>query len=236
MTNPVFAVGDELLAENLNGISTAFTVTVYTGAATWVKPAGCSRVLVEVQGGGGSGGGNQATAAAQVAVGAGGGGGGYSKMLFLASALASSETVDVGTGAAAAGSGAAGNTGNTSRFATGKAYVVSATGGGGGALGLAGTTNAVLGGAGGAGSGGFLNLTGHRGGTGAGVTGQAQWYNFGGASQFAPPSWITAIGATIGNNGILYGGGSSGSVQGASGAAQGSTAGAAGIVVVYNYF
>lgn len=238
MSQPIFTIGEELLAEDLNGIATIFTVQVFTAAGTWIKPDGCTRVMTDVVGGGGSGGGCGATGAGQAACSGGGGAGGYARKLFLASALANSETVDVGAGGAAATAGNnTGNTGGISRFATGKAYVVTANGGVGGSGMAAATFSSVNGGSGGTATGGDINIPGDTGGVGTvEANGRAFFFAIGGRSQKSGIVWPAAAAASTGTAGKLYGGGSSGAVQGASGAAQASLAGAAGIVVVYNYF
>lgn len=236
MSNPIFAIGDELLAAELNGIATVFTIQKFTSGGTWVKPDGCTRVLVDVVGGGGSGGGNPTTGVGQFACSGGGGGGGWARKLLLASALASSETVDVGAGGAAASVGAAGNAGGVSNFATGKAYVVTANGGAGGALGVAGTATGASGGAGGTSSGGDINVEGEGGGYGAVEASRPFFFACGGGNQFGPTVWPPNNVLTNGRAGKLYGGGSSGAISGSSEGTRGSTAGAAGIVIVYNFF
>lgn len=217
-----------------------FDRQVFTASGTWNKPARCKRVVVRVVGGGGSGGGAGTTGGGQAACAGGGGGGGYAEKLYLASALAGSEPVTVGAGGAAAAAGSnPGNQGATSDFANGKAYVVQATGGGGG-VGMAATGGPFSAnpGTGGVGSGGDLNVIGSQGGIGIVIGGASVIpANYGGASIFGGlVSSSVNLSLTTGTPGKLYGGGSSGAYVGASQAQQASTAGAAGIVIVDNYY
>lgn len=235
----VFAIGDELLAEELNDLKMTFTMQVFTASGTWVKPDGLSRLFVRVQGGGGTGGGTAATAAGQNANSAGGGGGGYAEKLLLASQLSNSETVDVGAGGTppAAGNNV-GGTGGISRFATGKSYVVTANGGVGGAGSPSSAGQQVLlGGVGGTASGGDFNIQGGQGGPGYIFAGTVNgFFNRGGSAFLSPGEVHAPIAVTQGTAGKLYGGGSTGAIQIASSAAQAPLAGAAGIVIVWNCF
>lgn len=210
----------------------------FTASGTWNKPARCRFVEVQVIGAGGSGGGTTATGAGQSACGGGGGGGSYAKKLFAASALAASETVTIGAGGAAAGAAGAGNIGGSSIFAVGKAYIVTAAGGNGGAVGNVGGNTAAAPGAGGAATGGDINIDGSDGGPGVVIAGVYVAGNFGGNSHLSGLATIQsfAVSPTVGRVGHLYGGGSSGALAGASAASSGSTAGAAGIVIVRNYY
>lgn len=133
---------------------TSVQVFTTTGANTWTKPTGISKVIVEVQGAGGGGGG---AGTVNEAAGGGGGAGGYTRELIDVTGT-SSETATVGAGGTAgASTGGNGGTGGTSSFG---AYC-SATGGGGGE-GSTDTSNHP-GGAGGAGSGGSFNIDGGKG-------------------------------------------------------------------------
>ena len=237
MTDP-FAIGDELLAQQLNDLKMTFTVQKFTASGTWIKPDGLSRLYVRVMGGGGTGGGGAATGVGQNANSGGGGGGGYAEKLLLASNLASTETVDIGAGGTppAAGNNV-GGTGGTSTFATGKGYAVSATGGvGGGGSPASPGQQIIAGGVGGAGAGGDFNFDGGPGGRGIILAGVVnQFMNNGGSSLWAPIVY-PPIAVTQGTAGKLYGGGSSGIIQIASSAALAPLAGGAGLVVVWNCF
>ncbi len=76
----------------LNSTSPMITKQVFTTNATWIKPAGCKYVIVEVVGGGGGGG----AIASQNNGGGGGGGGGYAKRIVTSPGA--TETVTVGLG------------------------------------------------------------------------------------------------------------------------------------------
>lgn len=210
----------------------------FTASGTWNKPARCKRVEVEVQGGGASGGGAAATGISQIALAGGGAGGGYAKKLFLATALSASETVDVGAGGAAAAAGAnPGLNGSVSRFATGKAYVVTANGGTGGTGGGAGAGNGnIAGGDGGTATGGDINITGSDGGNAIHNNTFAHATGYGGGSFLAGLSRADVVSGT-GFAGSDYGGGSSGAVNYLqSTAAKASTPGGNGIVIVRSYY
>lgn len=215
-----------------------FDRQIFSVTGTWNRPARAKRVIVRVVGAGGGGGGVAATTGAQWAQSGGGGGGGYAEKLFLASVLASSETVDIGAaGLAGLVTPTDGGTGGTSNFATGKAYVVSATGGGGGIAGvaIAAPTNS-LGGAGGIGSGGDFNIGGGMGGTGFVVGGPAaSFMNWGGVSKMSGQAPAPSASGS-GTAGAQYGGGASGALNGVSQAARVGSAGAAGFVVVDSYY
>ena len=117
------------------------SLEVFTSSLTWTRPAGVSKVYVQVWGGGGAG-----VTGSNNSSGGGGGGGGYSAGLVSVNG-----NVNVTVGA---GGGTSGASGGSSSFAGGTTL----TGAGG-----SGATT-VTGGAGGAGSGGTINLTGGSGG------------------------------------------------------------------------
>lgn len=160
---------------------------VFTSSGTFTKPAGVTKVLVELVGGGGGGynlGGK-----------GGGGGGGYAKKLCT---ITGNVTITVGTGGA---TGAPGSAGGTTSFGSD----FSATGGGAGGNGS--------GGAGGSGSGGDLNFAGGAGGS----TGTAPYNGLagngfapgGGSSSSGTVGGygVFGIGGALGAQGAGYGSG-----------------------------
>ena len=68
------------------------------GSTTWTKPAGCTRVYIEVIGAGGGGGSGQKGSASREEGGAGGGGGAMTRGVYDANALPSTLTIAVGAG------------------------------------------------------------------------------------------------------------------------------------------
>jgi hypothetical protein len=214
------------------------TTQVFNATGTWTKPAGCIAVGVRVLGGGGSAGGCAATAGGQISLSGAGGGGGYAEALFDATALAATETVTVGAGGTGSAAGAnAGNSGGTSSFATGKAYVVQGNGGSGGAGGGAGTGSGnIAGGIGGAAAGGYFNVAGGDGMNGVHNATVANATAHGGIAWM---STITRASVTSGAGGVgkSYGGGSAGCINYAGSlSAIGSNAGGPGVVFITNYF
>jgi hypothetical protein len=192
------------------------SVQVFTADDTWNKPAGITRVVIEVCGGGGGGGGAAASES-----GSGGAGGGYSKKLVDVSAI-SSETVTVGTGGAG---GAAGNNNGSAGGTSSLGAHASATGGGGGTS----TGGFDPGGAGGSGSSGDINLDGSAGGHsdgGAAVVGV-------GGNSFLGGGGLGDVQAAGGVGGD-YGGGGGGGGGGTATARAGGD-GADGVVIVWEY-
>lgn len=199
------------------GISTADTGSLISvasyataGTYTWNKPAGCTRVLVQIVGGGGGG----------ASYNESGGSGGYSERVLDVSAVAS-VTVTVGGGGAAVGYYAAAGDGGTSSFGT----YLSATGGYG-----ANRNANHTGGHGGVGSGGDVNLRGGTG-TGHGNTSGREAVGVGAASYFGAGRKASHSTNTAGLGYSAPGaGGPGGAMQAWVG-----TAGQAGMVVVYSY-
>lgn len=121
-------------------------VQEFTSSGTWVKPEGCSVVMVELLGPGGGGGSGYLGATGTARGGGGGGGGGaLAVAVYRASGLAATEAVIIGSG----GTGGAGRTGSTGVGGAGGdagtstfGNVLVAYGGKGGAAGQAGTTTA----------------------------------------------------------------------------------------------
>jgi hypothetical protein len=190
------------------------SVQVFTSSDTWTRPAGITRVVVEVLGGGGGGGASAATSGGESSGGSGGGGGGYAKRLIDVSAIASA-TVTVGAGGAGGSSGgASGSTGGTSEWDDGT-NVVAATGGGLGSGGGAssGTRPWIGGLGGGVGSGGHINVSGQGGGYGF-VAGTVGGGGFGGNSGKGGGGTrqIAVSVAEEGSDGDMGGGGGGGAV------------------------
>jgi hypothetical protein len=143
------------------------SVQTFTSSGTWTKPAGVTKVIVEVQGGGGSGSDGDATYTRFTH----GGAGGYAKKLIDVSSI-SSATITVGSGGAGVTSYPS-NGGGDSSWADGTNTV---TGGGAGAAG----TDNYVGGLGGTASGGDLNIDGRSGGSYLTYLGTDSMFGFGG--------------------------------------------------------
>ena len=112
----------------VSDVSGLSSVQVFTASGTWTKPAGITKVMVEVQGAGGSG---SATGTNYSS----GGAGAYVKKILDVSSVTSS-TITVGSGGAAiAANGGAGNAGGASSWNDGVNTTLTAGGG------TAGTTN-----------------------------------------------------------------------------------------------
>ena len=85
-------------------------VQIFASTATWTKPAGCTRIFIEVVGGGGGG------SRGESAGGPGGGGGAYVRGIYDAAALPSTLTMTVGAAGVKGDTGTSyvGGTGGTS--------------------------------------------------------------------------------------------------------------------------
>lgn len=204
----------------LTALETATKVELFStvGTATWTKAANAREVEVYAVGGGGAGGGCVTTIASESAAGSGGGGGGCAYRVYDASTLAATETVTVGQGGTGV-AGLAGNDGDPSSFATGKAYVATGNGGVGGNPSGGGTaTQRVQGGLGGTATGGSANSPGQPGSPGNTIQGvplatgnggmSGRGFGGGGNSAAATGNGVAAAGG--------FGGGGGGAIQGAS--------------------
>ena len=190
------------------------SVQVFTASGSWTRPAGITKVIVEVQGAGGSG------AAAAGATANGGAAGGYAKKFVDVSSVTASAIV-IGAGGAVVTVPSSGNAGGASTWidtASGGSLTLTGSGGAAGlnssyAMAIGGTaTNGdinIQGGDGGPSNGGYLGLGGN------------SFYGDGGSSGY------TAQGAAGVARGYGAGGGG--------GQAVASTAGTDGIVIVWEY-
>lgn len=216
----------------------AGTTVQFTSTGTWTKPASLVWAIVELQGSGGGGGGAGAAAGGNGATGAGGGAGGWGKKLFLASALASTETVTIGSAGTGGGAGANnGVNGGVCSFATGKAYVLTASAGVGGTGGAAsGSYVRAAGGAGGAFTGGDLNVTGDTGEHAFGAGGNPAPYSNGASSAWGAGGVVPTTDGAGGNATGFGAGGAGGIVYAGAGGARAGGNGSAGMCLVTHYF
>lgn len=187
----------EEITRSVAGASGLESVQVFTttGANTWTKPSGITKVIAEGVGGGGGGGDNNGPSN-------GGGGGGYCKE-FIDVTGTSSETATVGAGGAGGSGFAAGTAGGSSSFGS----FWTAGGGAGGPQ-----TAGANGGAGGSATGGDINIPGQK---GQGDTNGRH----GGKSMLGHFTYAKA--ATV-EAGALYGSGGAGSISSGTNGAAGS--------------
>ncbi len=209
------------------------SVQVFAAGATWSRPAGITKVIVECVGGGGGGGGVN-SAASQVAIGGGGGGGGTAVLFLDVTAIASAlVTVGGGGNGGVAGTNN-GSTGSTSSFGA----HCSATGGLGGISTAASASDrGARGGAGGTGSSGTVNVVGMPGGNGTsglggGTSGPGGNSIYGGGATGVTQN---SAGSTVGTNASGYGSGGSGAIALNTTTDRAGGNGFAGIVVVWEY-
>ena len=185
------------------------SVQTFTSSGTWTRPAGITKVIMEVQGAGGSGSAHASTASLI----GGGSGGGYARKLLDVSSISTS-TITVGAGGAGV-TGAVGNAGGLSKWADGSNNII----GNGGNGATHASYNCVVGGTA---TGGDVNI---QGGTGT-------WFNY---TKTTGGNSILGLGGCGGYNVVAdsdptgYGGGSGGCYVIAT------AAGTGGIVIVWEY-
>jgi hypothetical protein len=144
-----------IVASKLSGVESGLTsMQTFTSSGTWTKPAGITKVMVEVQGAGSSG-----STSNQVSQVSGGAGGGYAKKLINVSSI-STATITVGTGGAGVVGDATrnGNAGGNSSWSDGTNTV---TGNGGTAPDNTPDQHVI----GGTATGGDINISGGNGGS-----------------------------------------------------------------------
>ena len=204
-----------------------------TGAGTFTPDAGCRALFVECVGGGGGSAGSLGTAGS-AAVAGGGGGGSYAAKYFAGPVLASyTYTVGAG-GAAGAATPTAGGTGGDTLFDT-----LTAFGGTGSGIPVAGTT-AVVSGGGGAAQAGVFNgdvyMNGGRGEHGYRIGGAAGGTGgYGATSLFANSVGANTTIGTAGTAGYNYGGGAAGG-NSATATGVAGAAGGQGAIKITEYF
>ena len=145
------------------------SVQTFTSSGTWTRPAGITKVIMEVQGAGSSGSDGNAASIRHTS----GAAGGYAKKFLDVSSISTS-TITVGAGGTAATSYPS-NAGGASSWADGTNTI---TGNGGGAAGSA----DYVGGLGGTASGGDINIKGCDGGDYGTRKGADSMFGFGGVN------------------------------------------------------
>jgi len=209
-------------AGTLTGFGGLKSVQTFTSSGTWTKPAGVTKVIVEVQGGGSSG--STSLNGEDVA---GGSGGGYARKLIDVSSI-SSATITVGAGGTGVVGNAIrnGNAGGNSSWSDGTNTV---TGNGG----VAPDNTHDQHTAGGTATGGDINISGGTGGSrsisnaaGSGFNGGDSFFGSGGRGGYYSNSPVP-------DDGIGYGSGGGGWFYNSGSTLSG--AGADGIVIVTEY-
>ena len=178
--------GDTVVGDSLQ------SAQLFSSSGTWIKPAGINKVIFHLIGGGGGGGSTASNFSG------GGAGGEYAKGFIDVSAISSAPVV-VGTGGAGAVAG-----GNTGTGGTTSSFLSNTAGAGNPGQIVNGGAPALLS----AGPDIFLAVPGGGGDTGVSGNGGAPGGDtvFGGGARNASPA-----GPTLKRNGIIYGGGGSGS-------------------------
>ena len=219
-SSSTFLRGDNAWSSAAAGLN---SVQTFTSSGTWTRPAGITKVIMEVQGAGG-GGGHDAT----LVYCRNGGGGGYAKKFLDVSSITSS-TITVGTGGVGIVSAGTPTAGGDSSWADGANTI---TGGGSPASNNSSSASGFRGGAGGVASGGDINIDG-----GGSFSDVSDSGSFGmsvlGQEGYGLSASVTYQATTAEMNGVGYGGGGGGRVSGSASPTSG--AGANGVVIVWEY-
>lgn len=217
---------------NLGATGRLINVQTFTANGTYTPTAGMNFVIVDAVGGGGAGGGAAVTGVGQAAVGAGGSSGGRTVGRFVSPG---SQAVTIGA-AGVAVSGAGGGAGATTSFGA----LLTALGGLGGPISLAGAlvvTNGVDGATASGTGGNILAVQGEGTDPCLGNNATSIFSSGGGASPLGGKVRGQSSGGTgvAGITATAYGAGGSGAANNASQAARAGGNGAPGILVVYEY-
>lgn len=200
----------------VSDVSGLSSMQVFTSSGTWTRPAGITKVMVEVQGAGGGGG------SADNYNSQGGGAGGYAKKLLDVSSI-SSATITIGSGGAGGTASpiTSGSSGGNSSWSDGT-NTITANGGGGGQYADGGGASRSVNG--GSASGGDINLDGK---FGEWTLGGDSFYGYGARN------WVANT--TASDNAINYGSGGCGPANTVSGTNYAGSPGRDGIVIVTEY-
>ena len=194
------------------------SVQTFTSSGTWNRPAGITKVIMEVQGGGGGGASDTTSSYAHT-----GAGGGYAKKFLDVSSI-STATITVGAGGAGIATGGSPNAGGASSWADGT-NTITGNGGTGGSPNSSASTNRSA--VGGTGVGGDINVQGGPSGSGFYDTG-----NYGNSFMgTGGVGWTSVAASTAVKDGAGYGSGGGGNPY----SGQTSGSGADGIVIVWEY-
>ena len=218
--------GDGTWAAPSGGAGGLISIDTFTTSGTWNRPAGCTKIFVEVVGGGGAGGGSVGNS---VRLGGGGCAGAVAQKFIDVTAI-SSVVVTVGAGGIGTATTAGGD-GGTSSFGA----IIICTGGQGGLLGSVDPKSAVR--FGGFATGGDINIDGASGGVGGFATIDNAFVSFG-------PGGASTMYGSGGSRGLLGGSGEPGNGYGSGGGGGYENSavsrfggdGAGGLVRVWNYY